>query len=314
MRLLASDMSDQPGKTTAAILPSRAVPNCTSPERAMSETDEKMGIVVQRRFGMTETRTFIDFNEIKRRVSLSQCITMLGLQMKHTGGQYRSACPVHGGGERTLVVTPNRGFYCFGEKKGGDQIALVAHVKQVSNREAAEAICLHYGLDLLPEPKEQPTKAAQPPAPAAKGNRAFDPAAYAARLDPAHEKLAALGISPETFKLFGAGFASGGVNRGRLAMPLHDRAGNFVCYFGRALSGESPPLMFPNGTDTSHLFNAHKAREGELYLVRDPVEALQAYEAGVENVVAFLAPITAGMLEQLASLMDERHCETVELY
>jgi DNA primase len=261
----------------------------------------------------TISRKFIDFADIKQRVSLHQCVTMLGLAMKQSGGQFRSACPVHGGGERTLVVTPSKGFYCFGEKKGGDQIALVAHVRQLSNRDAAEAICLHFGLDVLPEQKEQPAKAERPPAPA-QAQKGFDPEAYARRLDPAHEKLADLGISSETFKLFGAGFSNGGVNRGRLAIPLHDRQGCFVCYFGRALGSESPTLAFPNGTDTTHIFNAHRIKEGELYLVRDPLAALQAYESGVENVVAFLAPVTAGMLEQLASLMDERRCETVELY
>jgi hypothetical protein len=270
-------------------------------------------MLIERRLGMTEVRTYIDFAEIKRRISLHQCVTMLGLDMKQSGGQFRSACPVHGGGERTLVVTPSKGFYCFGDKKGGDQIGLVAHVRQISNRDAAEAICLHYSLDILPEDKTPPKKVAEPPAPA-KTQKGFDPEAYARRLDPAHEKLADLGISPETFKLFGAGYSNGGVNRGRLAIPLHDRNGGFICYFGRALSGESPTLAFPNGTDTTHVFNAHRIKDGELYLVRDPLAALQAYESGVENVVAFLSPVTAQMLEQLASLMDERRCETVELY
>jgi DNA primase len=264
---------------------------------------------------MTETRNYIDFAEIKRRISLSQCATMLGLQLKQSGNQMRCACPVHGGGERTLVVTPDKGFYCFNDKKGGDQVALVAHVKQISNRDAAEAICLHFALDLLKEPKEttRPTKAAEPPAPA-RMPKGFDPEAYARRLDPAHEKLADLGVSAETFKFFGAGHSNGGVNRGRLAIPLHDRNGGFVCYFGRALGNESPALVFPNGTDTTHIFNAHRVKEGELYLVRDPLAAMQAYETGIENVVAFLSPVTAQMLEQLASLMDERRCDAVELY
>jgi hypothetical protein len=39
---------------------------------------------------------------------------------------------------------------------------------------------------------------------------------------------------------------------------------------------------------------------------------LQATENGVDNVVSFVTPITAQSLEQLASLMDEKKCETVE--
>lgn len=52
-----------------------------------------------------------------------------------------------------------------------------------------------------------------------------------------------------------------------------------------------------------------------MYLVRDPLQVLTAFEAGVENVVAFLTEgITAQQLEMLASLMDEKQCGTVEIY
>jgi len=53
---------------------------------------------------------------------------------------------------------------------------------------------------------------------------------------------------------------------------------------------------------------------GELYLVREPLQVLTAHESGVENVVSFLAPITAQSLETLAALMDEKKVETVELF
>ena len=47
--------------------------------------------------------------------------------------------------------------------------------------------------------------------------------------------------------------------------------------------------------------------EGELYLVRDPLDVLKAFENGIENVVSFLTEgITAQQLEQLASFMDEK--------
>jgi hypothetical protein len=106
-----------------------------------------------------------------------------------------------------------------------------------------------------------------------------------------------------------------GVNRGRLALPVHDRQRHVVCYCGRTLKDESPPLLFPNGTDPhAHIFNAHQAAGGELYLVRDPLQVLTAYEAGETNVVAFLTDaVTAQQLEQLASLMDERKVESVQL-
>jgi hypothetical protein len=78
---------------------------------------------------------------------------------------------------------------------------------------------------------------------------------------------------------------------------------------------ESPALIFPNGVNPhDYLFNSHRVRSGDLYLVRDPLQVLQAAENGVENVVAFLTTITPQQLEQLAALMDERKCDSVELF
>jgi hypothetical protein len=46
-------------------------------------------------------------------------------------------------------------------------------------------------------------------------------------------------------------------------------------------------LVFPNGfRPEAYIFNAHRVTEGELYLVRDPLEVLRVHESGVENVVA----------------------------
>jgi DNA primase len=124
-----------------------------------------------------------------------------------------------------------------------------------------------------------------------------------------------LGISAATLRTFNAGFASSGSNRGRLALPLHDRYGILVGYCGRSLKNESPLLVFPNGIDPhDFIFNAHRVIEGELYLVRDPIDVLKAIESGVENVVAFLTEITPQQIEMLAALMDSKKCETVALF
>ena len=62
-------------------------------------------------------------------------------------------------------------------------------------------------------------------------------------------------------------------------------------------------------------FNANRVIQGDLFLVRDPLQALTAHESGIENVVAFLTEnVTALQLEQLAVLMDERKCEHLEMF
>jgi hypothetical protein len=257
---------------------------------------------------MSDTK-FVDFQLVKEKVSFEQVMQMLGLKMQQSGGQFRSSCPVHGGGERTLVVTPTKGFYCFADKKGGDQIALVAHVRQCGNKEAAQAIASHYSLG------QAAVKAAagpkEPPAPTAKG---LQPLGY---LEADNQAVQALGVSAETAKLFESGYAAKGVLRGRYAVPIKQKDGSLVAYVGVAVSDEqSPRLQFHNFDPSAVLFNQDAAGASHLTVCRDPLSLILAVENGVprEELVSFLAPITALSLQVLAAFMDENAVETVDLY
>lgn len=255
---------------------------------------------------MTDTK-FIDFPDLKARVSIEQAAQMLGLNLTKHGAQYRGCCPVHSGGERTLVVTPQKGFYCFAEKQGGDQISLVAHVKQLPIRDAAA-----WMLDGLGGSTPKPVKGKLPAAPQRPPNglKALD------YLQHDHESVRALGVAPETAQAWGAGFAAKGILRGRLAIPLFSREGVLLAYTGRAVKDESPTLIFPNGfSPESVIFGQERVTPGDLYIVRDPLQVLQAFEAGSENVVAFLTDgISPQQWEQLASLMDEKQCDRSFLF
>jgi DNA primase len=254
----------------------------------------------------------LDFKEIAATADMARVVALLNIQItKRDGTQWRGQCPLCKKSMRGLSISiEKKRWKCFECEKFGDAIELVKLVKGCDPVEAAKLLAegtVHKST-VQQSPKTVPTA---PPAP-----RGFDPEAYASRLEPAHELLQGLRISPETYQAFKAGYAATGVNRGRLALPVHDREGTVVCYCGRALKDESPKLLFPNGTDPhAHIFNAHQVTAGELYLVRDPLQVFAAYEAGETNTVAFLTEaITAQQLEQLASLMDERKVESVQLY
>ena len=83
---------------------------------------------------------FIDFQDVKKTVTIEDAITRLSLALKSNGPQLRGPCPTcKSGGDRTLVVTPTKqAFYCFAGKIGGDVIGLAAHIKSCTMREAAE--------------------------------------------------------------------------------------------------------------------------------------------------------------------------------
>jgi hypothetical protein len=103
---------------------------------------------------------------------------------------------------------------------------------------------------------------------------------------------------------------------GEFAIPVHDRSGSLLAYCGLTVRDKRPALIFPNGFNSAcTIFNVHHITKGELYLVRDPLQALQAFESGVENVVAFLTDgICPQQFEELSSLMDERKCDVAHLY
>jgi DNA primase len=249
--------------------------------------------------------TFIDFKELKESVSMFQVMNYLGLKLTQKGEQFRGCCPVHAGGERSLVVTPSKSvFYCWATKSGGDQIQLAAHVRGSSVKEAA-AWLQQQGT--VPVPKgEKPAGTVQVP-----GNSTeLQPLAY---LEPGADALKGTGLSEETCRLFQAGYAPKGVLRGRLAIPVHDRAGKLVAYCGRSLKPEDQPtLKFHNFDPTQTVWNAHRISGSDLLVAKDPLQAMTEVQNGLpmDSVVSFLTEgVTPHQLEILAALMDENGIE-----
>ena len=254
--------------------------------------------------------SYVDFADLKTRVSIVDAVALLGLTFKRSAnGQLRGQCPIcHSQSERGFVITPEKNlFFCFGKCGGGDQIKLVSLVKGLDPHQAA--------IFLQGDTKSaEPAKAKAPvPQEQKTGDNRLQPLGY---LEPSHEAVQGLGIGAETAKAFGAGYAPKGVLRGRLACPVTQK-GNLLAYVGIAVSADqSPALLFHNFDPRSTIFNADNVEKGgDLYVCRDPLAVLKAVENGlpIGSVVSFLAPITAQSLETLASLMDERQVENLEL-
>jgi len=269
----------------------------------------------------------IDFSELKRAVSMDQVLSFLAIVglRKTNARQWKGACPFCKGAD-CFVVTSDGGkektgaFNCFKCPAGGDQIELVSlsrgHGRKDRQGTFDAAKELHTRF-LSPSPRVASADTSNSsPQPNRERRSGFDPEAYAKTLDPAHEALAAFGVDQETFRAWRAGYASTGVNRGRLALPITSKDGSIVGYFGKSIKGESPNLTFPNGLDSqAHIFGIDRVTSEPLFLVRDPIDVLKAFEAGTGNAVCFLTEeIAAIQLEALASLMDERKCESLSLF
>lgn len=254
--------------------------------------------------------SFIDFKEVKENVSIEQAVAMLKLDMKRVGAQMRCTCPTCGGGDRSLVVTPEKNaYYCFSSKKGGDVIGLVSHVTGADTKSAALQLSELYSTGKVQVPSGGRV---QVPEEKPEGRRALEPLGY---LQAEHEKVQSLGVQQSTAAHFGAGYAGKGMMRGRFAIPIHTRTGELIAYCGRALGEEVPVMMFPQNFNPSHfIFNAHRIEQDDvLYVVRDPLHVLSAFENGVTNVVSFLSDITAESLDALSVLMTEKGVPSIEL-
>ena len=264
----------------------------------------------------TKAAGFIDFKELKRRTNIEAVVQMLGLQMVQKGDQWRSPCPTcQRGGPRALAVnTTKQSFFCHASGNDyGDLIALVAHVRDISQQDAAKLITDHFGNSDTVHSVTVSHRAPSPRRESPTGS--LRPLDY---LEPEHEAVQALGVSPATATAFESGYAGKGVLRGRYAVPIKGRDGSLLAYVGVAVTKEqSPRLLFHNFDPHSQIFRQECVAEGgDISVCRDPLALILAVENGVEDtLVSFLTEgITAQQFEQLSSLMDEKKIETAFIY
>lgn len=268
----------------------------------------------------------LDFDEVKKAVSIEKVIEYLGI-----GGLKRIAptkltaikCPLCGGADAFKVTTDagrsgTGAFNCFRCSNGGDQLELVSLIRGNPRKDpqglynAAKELHARFIAADAP-PRNDPANSS--PQPLQAKTIGFDPVAYEAKLDRQHEELKPLGFDAETLATWHAGYAKTGPLRGKLALPV-TREGHVVAFFARTLKNETPMLSFINGfTPESYIFGEERVADGELVIVGDPLDVIRAYENGETNVVCLLTQTTSAMqLEMIASLMDRKHCDSVRFF
>lgn len=166
---------------------------------------------------------YLDFEAIKANNPIDKVAERLGLELKKNGAQLRGPCFSGQGDHRSLVITPAKSaWYSFALSKGGDAIALVAAVKEMSTKEAAQWL---QG-DTVPEKKkpEQPVKEE-----VQSEERGFRELDY---LQPEHEACEAIGFDIDDLKRLRGGYAPRGVMRGTVCIPVRDTTGKLLGYLG----------------------------------------------------------------------------------
>lgn len=172
---------------------------------------------------------YIDFAEVKARVPIDQAAERLGLKVSKSGAQLRAPCPAcKSGGDRALVITPAKQlFYCFAAEKGGDQIALVAHIRECKMTDAAEFLG---GKSTVPSKGTSTGTVRKDHATVPENEKgALKPLDY---LQADHAAVEAVGFDQETAQALGIGYASKGLMRGTVAVPVRLEDGTLAGYIG----------------------------------------------------------------------------------
>jgi DNA primase len=250
------------------------------------------------------SQSFVSFAEVKRAVTIVALLDHYDLSGKLTakGQNLVGACPFCDG-KSTRQFQVNReknAWYCFGCKQGGNVLDFVAKKERVGVRTAALKLDLWFGLGLA-EATEQSSPAASAPAAAPKAPKpvpppmpemllpaANPPLTFTLKtLDQEHPSLGVLGIEPETVEHFGAGYCAKGLLKGRLAIPIHNAAGELVAYAGLAIEDETSPryLFPPKFHPALEVFNRDRLLaitepEGPLYLAPEIEGVLRLVESG----------------------------------
>ena len=176
---------------------------------------------------------FVDFAAVKEQVSFARTAELLGLTLRPSGpGQWRGKCPTcEDGGDRALVVTEGKGFYCFALRKGGDQIALAAHILDLPTKEAAQEVAERAGIVPVHSTSTRKVQAHTVPE-SEKGKqdeRSLQPLSY---LEHDHELVIAIGFDAVFCKEHGIGYAGRGVAKGHVLVPFRDEHGALLGYVG----------------------------------------------------------------------------------
>ena len=76
-----------------------------------------------------------------KQIPASTIAERYGLELKKRGERYWTCCPLHTEKHPSLCFYPDGSWYCFSCLKGGDSVALLASMKNISMYDAAKEIC-----------------------------------------------------------------------------------------------------------------------------------------------------------------------------
>lgn len=225
-----------------------------------------------------------DLDEIRRRADIVELVSP-HVRLRKAGRRLVGLCPFHQERTPSFTVDPETGlWYCFGCKAGGDLFRFVEMIEKVDFQEAVEILARRYNIQPR-RPRDAARQRAKDRLLALHEQVAelFRKALWARRGESALAYLRGRGLSDETIRDFGLGYApdswdallktmakrgfagdelaraglavprEGGFYdrfRDRVIFPIRDVSGRVIAFGGRALSEEKGP-KYLNSPETA---------------------------------------------------------------
>ena len=277
---------------------------------------------------MSKTK-FVDFKAVKAAITMEQVLQHYGLldRFKRSGDSLSGPCPIHKGSNPTQFrVSVSKNIWnCFSEcKHGGNVLDFIARMENASIHAAALKAIEWFNIDpaTVAADGEQDTNQAEMPEsrsaakskpatkspPAAEIGAPNKPLKFRLdKLERNHPHLAERGLTQETIIDFGIGFCAKGMMADRIAIPIHNPAGQVVAYCGRwpgEPTEDTPKYKLPQGFRKSlELFNLDRAikepRHTPLVIVEGFFDCMKLHQHGYRKVVALMGSTMSTAQEDL---------------
>ncbi len=290
-------------------------------------------------------RPFID--DLLNRIDIVEIIDAR-VPLKKKGREYWACCPFHNEKSPSFSVSQNKQFYhCFGCQQHGNAISFLMEYDHMDFVESIETLAQHLGVE-IPYEKGKYSHSNQ-----SKKNTPLSESLmntlencseyYQSQLKQnpqAIDYLKQRGISDQTRKTFGIGFAPAGWNnlegnsqylidsgmqikneqekiydrfRYRLMFPIRDRRGRTIAFGGRIINPEDNPKylnspespIFHKGEEIYGLYELKKANTQiqQIFITEGYMDVVALAEHGVTTAVATLGTaINSNQIEKLFRL------------
>jgi len=270
----------------------------------------------------------VDFKAVRARADFPRVLASYGIELKKDGsqpGQFKALCPFHEDTKPSLKVNTDKNlFHCFPCEAKGNVIDFVMQMDDIDVRAAALKVQSLSGQgDTEPaKAKRRKTRKADAPSPQPKAEtleEELDGVPYNKVLtfnlnltldDELTDWLDAHGLDETAIETFGLGRASKRSKTigDRLAIPLHNKAGELIGYCGRHIgdydADDEPKYRMPKGFRKEiELFNLHR-------LSNDEIPALFVFESYLSVMrhhphIASISPYGRSISERQVALIKE---------